>query len=163
MAKTKYIINGTTANINHPKFLIMQGGFKHEAKEDKIKECNQEIIEELEKNIKEYSNDITTNDSKYNTNRESIEYITSQKNELLSDKAEMERDLLQKSEEYERLEGQLKEMKREYDEKKDQVTKTEELFVNLSYGLYRTNEVVDTGRSYKAKNNVTRDASRPRL
>ncbi|RIA78829.1 SMCs flexible hinge [Glomus cerebriforme] len=51
----------------------------------------------------------------------------------------MERDLLQKSEEYERLEGQLKEIKREYDEKKDQVTKAEELFANLcGYSTYST-------------------------
>ncbi|RIA90075.1 cytochrome P450 [Glomus cerebriforme] len=56
-------------------------------------------------------------------------------------KESVERDLLQKSEEYERLEGQLKELKREYDEKKDQVTKTEELFVNLSCGI------IQNGRS----------------
>ncbi|RGB44102.1 putative nuclear condensin complex subunit Smc2 [Rhizophagus diaphanus] len=92
-------------------------------------------IQELENSIMEYSNQIVRINTKCDLNRASIDEETKNKDTLLCNKAEINQVLLQKSEEYKKLETQFEKIKRNHDEKSEQVRKAEELLQTLSTGV----------------------------
>ncbi|GBC02978.1 hypothetical protein RclHR1_04910011 [Rhizophagus clarus] len=92
-------------------------------------------IQELENSIMEFSNQIVRINTKRDLNRASIDKETKNKNVLLCNKAEINQVLLQKSEEYKKLETQFEEIKRDHDEKSEQVRKAELLLQTLSTGV----------------------------
>ncbi|KAG9296374.1 hypothetical protein G9A89_014966 [Geosiphon pyriformis] len=92
-------------------------------------------FQELENKIKEFSNEIVRIKTKCAISKTSIVEENNKKQSLMVTKNETEEVLKQKSSEHEVLEATFIEFKKMYEEKSDQVRKSEELLQTLSTGV----------------------------
>ncbi|CAG8468833.1 11655_t:CDS:10 [Ambispora gerdemannii] len=114
-------------------------------------------FQELEKKVKEYSNHVVRIKTKCDLKAASIEEENKKKESLLAAKTETELALVRKTGEHEKLQTQFNEVKRTFEEKNEQVRKSEELLQTLSTGI-SAQEGHENGymeQIQKAKNNAT--------
>ncbi|CAG8530149.1 10347_t:CDS:10 [Diversispora eburnea] len=92
-------------------------------------------IQELEKKVTEYSNKIVRIRTKCDLNKTSISDEINNKNSLISGRTELEENLKQKNEGYQKSTAQFENMKKIHYEKSEQLRKAEELLQTLSTGV----------------------------
>ncbi|CAG8465644.1 10085_t:CDS:10, partial [Dentiscutata heterogama] len=114
-------------------------------------------IQTLENNVTEYSNQIVRINTKCELTKTSITEERKNKDALLSVKAEIEQNLSQKRKNYEILQAQFDQIKKDHDEKSEKVRKSDELLQTLSTGV-SAQEGHENGymeQLQEAKNNAT--------